>query len=141
MTITLAIGLGLSLMVAVVLLVQCIACPAQDADELQSRIDRLHEENQELLKLERKYIHEAYNQRQINARRNDRNHGLSMALAESVKALREIRDPTNSGPRWRIAGRALDRIQIPDDQLPTRCYPQGEVDAGQSRQRNAGRVR
>ncbi len=95
MTITLAIGLGLSFLVAVALLVQCIACPPQGADELQSRID-----------------------------------SLEMALAESVKALRTIGDsPLPFAAHHVIAQSTLDRIQIPDDQLPTRCYPR-EADDG-----------
>ncbi len=113
--------------------VQCWRCPAQDADLLQSRIDRLHEENQALLKLEHKYIHEAYNQQEINARRNDRNHCLSMALAECVKALREIQElPQFGTPSWKfkdLAEAALNRLQIPDDQLPTQGYPD-EADDG-----------
>ena len=110
--------------------VQCWRCPAQDADLLQSRIDRLHEENQALLKLEHKYIHEAYNQQEINARRNDRNHCLSMALAECVKALREIENLNSPNvSHGYVARAALGRLQIPDDQLPTQGYPD-EADDG-----------
>ena len=92
-------------------------------DELQSRIDLLYEEQKILL-------HEARQLRIAVDRRGEWNVSLGMALAECVKALREIeiiRPSDFSADHIRTASAALDRIQISKDQLPTRCYP-GETD-------------
>ncbi len=128
MIITLALVVVFLMLGVAWLITQCWTCPNSDAN--RSRIDRLREENQALLKLEHKYIHEAYNQREINARRNDRNHCLSMALAECVKALREIENLNSPNvSHGYVARAALGRLQIPDDQLPTQGYPD-EADDG-----------
>ncbi len=118
MTIALVIGvLGVAWLV-----VQCWKCPAQDADELQSRIDRLHEEQKVLL-------HEACQLRIAVDRRGDWNVSLSRALGECLKGLREIGHGEGCGSNHKfIANDALDRIQIPDDQLPTQGYPEEATD-------------
>ncbi len=57
---------------------------------------------------------------------------LEMALAECVQALRTIKETPRVGAfGWEfqdLAVETLNRLQIPDDQLPTRCYF-GEADA------------
>ena len=98
--------------------VQCFPGDAGNTSELQSRIDRLREENQALLRDKLNLRNEVFE--------------LGMALAECVKALREIeiiRPSDFSADHIRTASAALDRIQIPNDQLPTRCYPD-EADDG-----------
>ncbi len=98
--------------------VQCFPGDAGNTSELQSRIDRLREENQALLRDKLNLRNEVFE--------------LGMALAKCVKAMKRIemlRPSYFSTDHIGIASSALDCIQIPDDQLPARCYPD-EADDG-----------